>query len=152
MSHLDYNFSEHNNLNSALFNWCKVQGTAVGADSITMVNSCQSLSENIGYSATELLSNPFIKFYSLKIQWENDTRLLSSTNEICMHPDYQQIIGMGKEAIQFIMDEILQKPSRWFWALKSITGQDPVPISKRGKAKEMAKEWLSWWAKNRELI
>lgn len=35
-------------------------------------------------------------------------------------------------------------PSRWFWALKAISGEDPVPKDSRGKSKEMIDAWLHW--------
>lgn len=152
MSHIDVAYSAKEDYGSQLYNWCQVQGTAVGADSVSMVNSCQSLTGNMGYSATELLTNPYVRFHSLKVQWENDTKFLSSTNEICMHSAYQQIIGMGLNAIPYIIEELLIMPNHWFWALKAITGQDPVPVSKRGRVKEMVKEWIVWWLKNKNSL
>jgi hypothetical protein len=85
-----------------------------------------------------------IKFYELKSRWEAETSILSSITEIAMHPAYQQIIGMGRSAIPLILAEINRKPGHWFWALKSITGEDPVLPEQRGKVKEMAKTWLNW--------
>ena len=61
---------------------------------------------------------------------EEATAMFSSITEIAMHPAYQQIIGMGSIAIPFIMRELENRPAHWFWALKSITGEDPV--SKKG--------------------
>ncbi len=94
-------------------------------------------------------SDPSLKFYNLKSEWEKDTVFLSSVSEICMHPSYQRIIGMGPVALPFIMKEMTKKPNLWFWALKAITGEDPVPKSKRGKISEMTIAWLIWWAKKK---
>jgi len=85
------------------------------------------------------------RFHKLKNEWETDTAAHSSLTEIAMHSAYQQIIGMGQVAILLIMDEIRKKPGHWFWALKSITGQDPVPPEKRGRIKDMTEAWLHWW-------
>ena len=82
------------------------------------------------------------KFFLLKTSWEKDTSFLSSINEIAMHPDYQKIIGMGEPAIPFILNEMRKKPGHWFWALKSISGEDPVPAEPRGHIKEMTAKWL----------
>lgn len=91
------------------------------------------------------------KFYTLKTKWEEETLFLSSINEIAMHPDYQKIIGMGEPAIPFILNEMRKKTGHWFWALKSISGEDPVPPELKGKIKEMTIKWLQW-GKNRSYI
>lgn len=84
------------------------------------------------------------RFYALTEKWKKDTSLLSSTTEICMHPCYQQIIGLGPNVVPFILRELEREPGHWFWALKSITGEDPVRPSNRGRVREMAKDWLTW--------
>ncbi len=84
------------------------------------------------------------KFCDLKNQWEADTAKLSSITDIAMHPAYQQIIGMGQDAIPLILAEMKSRPGHWFWALKSITGEDPVLPAQRGRVKEMTKAWLNW--------
>ncbi|MGK7876269.1 MAG: DUF433 domain-containing protein [Xenococcaceae cyanobacterium] len=83
-------------------------------------------------------------FLELAQQWRRETRFISSTNEAAMHPAYQQIIGIGKEVVPLLLQELEKSSGRWFWALKSITREDPVPPEKRGKTKEMIKAWLDW--------
>ena len=90
------------------------------------------------------MDNPLIKFLELKSLWEEETAILSSITEISMHPAYQQIIGMGQTAVPYILSELTEKPGHWFWALKSITGEDPVRQEQRGRLKEMTKSWLKW--------
>lgn len=87
---------------------------------------------------------PKIKFLRLKAKWEAETAMLSSVTEKAMHPAYQQIIGMGPIAIPLILSEMKKKPGHWFWALKSITGEDPVLPEQRGRIKEMTEAWLRW--------
>lgn len=65
-----------------------------------------------------------------------------------MHPSYQQIIGMGSEAVPLILKDLQQQPDHWFWALAHITGEDPVPEEKRGRLGEMAEAWLNWGRRN----
>lgn len=84
------------------------------------------------------------KFNELKSRWEDETAILSSDTEIVMHPDYQEIIGMGKAAIPLILSEMKKNPSHWFWALKSITGVDTILPDQRGRVKEMTEVWLDW--------
>ncbi len=102
--------------------------------------------ENGMSSATGELS---AKFCELKKKWERDTLFLSSTSEICMHPAYQGIIGMGPAVLPLIMKDMAEKPALWFWALKAVTGEDPVPECKRGKIYEMTEIWLGWWSDNK---
>lgn len=84
------------------------------------------------------------KFCKLKKRWESDTAYLSSVSEIVLHSSYQQIIGIGKEAIPLILNEMVKKPGHWFWALNAITGVNPISQEKEGKIKEMTKAWLNW--------
>lgn len=89
-----------------------------------------------------------IIFQELVNQWQQETRGISSSTELILHPAYQQIIGMGREVVPLLLRELEKKSGRWFWALKSITRQDPVPLELRGKTKEMIKIWLDWGRKN----
>jgi hypothetical protein len=89
-----------------------------------------------------------IIFQELVNQWQQETRGVSSSTELILHPAYQQIIGMGREVVPLLLRELEKKSGRWFWALKSITRQDPVPLELRGKTKEMIKIWLDWGRKN----
>jgi hypothetical protein len=61
-----------------------------------------------------------------------------------MHPAYQQIIGIGPAAVPLLLRELERDVDHWFWALKAITGVDPVPPASRGKVREMAAAWLRW--------
>ncbi|MEH2249223.1 hypothetical protein [Nostoc sp.] len=85
-----------------------------------------------------------VTFTELVNQWREENRGVSSTNQMSMHPAYQQIIGMGEAAIPLLLRELEKKTGRWFWALKSITREDPVPPEHRGNTKEMTKIWLDW--------
>lgn len=51
---------------------------------------------------------------------------------------------MGEAVVPFLLRELENKTGRWFWALKSITGEDPVPPEYRGKTEEMIRAWLEW--------
>lgn len=84
------------------------------------------------------------KFDALKEEWRKETLFLSSTHEICMHEAYQKIIGIGPPAVPLIMNELRDQPDHWFWALRSITGTNPVPERERGNLEAMAERWLEW--------
>ncbi|RMH08653.1 MAG: hypothetical protein D6704_02720 [Nitrospirae bacterium] len=84
------------------------------------------------------------RFRSLAERWRTDTRFVSSIHEMVLHPAYQQINGMGQEALPFILQELERRPDHWFWALQAITGEDPVPPEDRGNITSMARHWLRW--------
>ena len=84
------------------------------------------------------------KFNHLARQWKDETQFASTMIEMAMHPAYQQIIGMGLSAISLILKQLASEPDHWFWALKAITGEDPVTEKSRGKLKDMAEAWLNW--------
>jgi hypothetical protein len=92
------------------------------------------------------------RFARLAEQWrrERAAMLSSSVARMALCVPYQEIIGLGPDAIRPILNELRTQPDpeHWFWALAAITGQNPVPIQSRGKTKEMAAAWLQWGRDN----
>ena len=84
------------------------------------------------------------KFRELCREWKEATVFTSSTTELAMQPAYQQIIGMGREVLPLLFAELRSIPDHWFWALKAITGEDPVPPLAQGNVRLMAQAWLDW--------
>jgi hypothetical protein len=84
------------------------------------------------------------KFESLVKKWKEETVFASTILEMATNPAYQQIIGMGPVVIPLLLDRLAKELDHWFWALKAITGEDPVPENSRGKLDQMAKAWLAW--------
>lgn len=117
---------------------------AVSEDSTVMQKEYERVFEHYLRPFSRRQDNPIIRFITLKTKWEKETEHLSSITQIAMHPAYQQIIGMGFIAIPLILSELKNKPGHWFWALKSITGEDPVQPKERGKIKQMTEAWLRW--------
>jgi hypothetical protein len=83
-------------------------------------------------------------FRALTDQWQTDTQHLSSPTAIALHPAYQRIIGLGPQVLPLIFAELPQRPAQWFWALRALTGVDPVPTDVVGDPHAMARAWLSW--------
>jgi hypothetical protein len=90
------------------------------------------------------------RFQSLAKIWHEECGHLSSVREMVIHPAYQQIVGMGQDALPFIFSDLERETDHWFWALRAITGDNPVPAEHQGNMTEMAKDWL-WWAKKRGI-
>jgi len=99
--------------------------------------------------AAELLHRNRL-FEDFASQWRKGRNPLSSNAwDNILNPAYQRIIGMGTDAVPFILRELrheLEKgePDDWFPALWAITGENPVPTESRGKLREMTKAWLQW--------
>jgi hypothetical protein len=84
------------------------------------------------------------RFRTLVNEWKSQRGYSSSITRMSMHYAYQQIIGMGEQAIPLLLGELAREPDHWFWALKVLTGVNPVPQESRGKINEMAQHWLRW--------
>jgi hypothetical protein len=88
------------------------------------------------------------RFAELAAQWKTQSAPLSSSHEMAMLPSYQAMIGLGQPALPLIFAEMRKEPDHWFWALRAITGENPVPPEHVGKLDAMARDWLEWAAAN----
>ncbi len=86
----------------------------------------------------------FVLFENLAKRWKEETAFYSSVDKIVMNPNYQQIIGMGEKAISYILSDLERTHSHWFWALKAISGEDPVDDESKGDVKKMVEAWVYW--------
>lgn len=100
---------------------------------------------------TDCVVNPeagnWVKFQSLAKQWRQERGVSSSITEEAMLLPYQNIIGMGPDAVPLIIGELKSEsddPDQWFWALMAITGANPVRPEDQGDFVAMAKTWLGW--------
>jgi len=123
---------------------------AIGAESLIIVAKFQEFMDHFLEPISREWDNPVGRFQRLKAQWKEETIYSSSLDEITYHPAYQQIIGMGPIAVPLIIEELKTSPSHWFWALRSITGHNPVPPGHRGNVKAMAADWLAWYTQCEE--
>lgn len=84
-------------------------------------------------------------FAELSESWRRASRRWSSVQKMANHPAYQQIIGMGADAVPLILGELLRRgPDHWFWALAAISRENPVPESFAGKLDKMTEAWIEW--------
>ncbi len=84
------------------------------------------------------------RFARLAAEWRAGTGPSSFVRDLALHPSYQEIIGMGRGAIPLILGELERRPNHWFWALRAITGVDPVSRAHRGDLEAMTEDWLRW--------
>jgi hypothetical protein len=88
------------------------------------------------------------EFDRLAKKWKRETINLSSIQEIVLHSAYQRIIGMGTIVIPFVLHQLERCPGFWFWALRSLTGENPITKDTRGDVAAMTKAWLNWGREN----
>ncbi len=98
----------------------------------------------------ETLPNPPIaaRFSRLFLEWKEAVKYSSDLEQICTHPAYLKMIGMGEQVLPFIFDSLNESPQYWFVALESITGENPVKPESRGRIKLMTRDWLEWASRN----
>lgn len=102
------------------------------------------IGEHIAIPLTFQEARPDARFRELAQEWHAEASHLSSVTAKATHPAYQQVIGMGKEALPLILADLRRAPKHWFWALRAITGIDPVRLEDRGRIAAMTESWLSW--------
>lgn len=93
-------------------------------------------------SARQSLIQLEVEFENLADTWEQATDFESVVARKVMHPAYQRIIGMGYNALPLILRRLQREPRQWFWALTSITGEDPA--EGQTSADGAARAWLEW--------
>ena len=82
------------------------------------------------------------KFNRLKAQWIREQATSSRMRDIVLSVPYQNIIGMGRDALPLLLREIKTSPYYWFWALERITEANPAENSTTHE--EMVSAWLEW--------
>lgn len=84
------------------------------------------------------------RFRRFAAQWKAQSLHMSNSAQMAMLRSYQNIIGMGDPAVPLILEELRSEPDHWFWALESITDENPVPLEAAGKVEKMAQAWIEW--------
>ncbi len=84
------------------------------------------------------------RFNLLVAQWKASRGHSSSINAWVRLPAYRAIIALGSPVIPLLLEELEKSPDHWFWALKELTGENPVTATSRGNMAEMAQCWIKW--------
>ena len=93
------------------------------------------------YAAAERLKR---YFGQLVQDWKELRPKGADVAAMTRHRAYQKIIGLGKIAVPWILEEMAERPDHWFVALHELTGASPVPEASRGRLPEMTAAWLDW--------
>lgn len=83
------------------------------------------------------------RFRELAVQWREEGGVYSG-REMFEVPSYRAIMAMGRPVVPLILRELEQRPDHWYFALRHLTGADPVSDEHRGRLHEMARDWVDW--------
>lgn len=84
------------------------------------------------------------RFDELAAKWRDDTEFDSAPTTIYQHPAYLEIVGWGASVLPLMFADLATHGSFWFGALRTLTGEDPVPPEDRGRIARMREHWLGW--------
>ena len=88
------------------------------------------------------------RFQELADQWEDETVLLSFSDQATQHPAYRAIVSIGQPAVPLILERMKSQGGHWFNALSDITNANPVKPVDRGNAEAMQAAWQEWGERN----
>lgn len=107
-------------------------------------------------SFVTVASSPFVKleatandtiekvFQTLKNEWFHETVFSNSLSEINESEPLQTIIALGAPVVPLILAELQKEPNHWFFALRKLTGVDPIKAGEAGNIPKMRTAWLEW--------
>lgn len=70
----------------------------------------------------------------------------SSHTELFAQVECVRIIDKGRASVKYLLKELRENGPDWFavYALRKITGEDPVPVGHCGRLILMTEDWLTW--------
>lgn len=87
-------------------------------------------------------------FARLADEWEHDIAGSSLIQDMVDHPKYREIIGLGRDAIPFILERLSTQGGFWFGALHEISGEFAPSEDDLGNREKMTAAWLRWGREN----
>jgi hypothetical protein len=90
-------------------------------------------------------------FRRLADAWRQNTQFSSSIADIVLDSSYQQIIGMGSAVVPLILKDLKNATDHWYWALGSITKENPAQDAPDGDIAAICQAWLDW-GKRRGIV
>jgi hypothetical protein len=81
-------------------------------------------------------------FEDLVNRWHNETALEALASRKAMNFAYQSIIGMGPDALPFILQSLTAETDDWYWALTAITRKNVAAGTKT--TDDATKAWIEW--------
>lgn len=111
--------------------------------------SYTATSDSKEYSVKNSVRDEFLELAS---KWRKETRHYSTAQHMFMNQNYQYIIGMGRDVVPVLLNELKNNPDHWFQALSIITKENPIKPEHRGKFNLMCSDWIEWGVSKGYLI
>ena len=94
----------------------------------------------------ELLDqNLKVRFDELAAVWAGETACYSFKPQIIGHPAYRALLELGPDILPLVIEELRTPSRRWFYLLRALTGESPVPPEAAGDVPAMAEAWVAWY-------
>ena len=84
------------------------------------------------------------EFRRLAEKWEEETSGYAFRSRAVQHVEHQQIVDMGERVIPWMLDDVAAGQGDWFYALRLLTGANPIKEEERGYVPKMRAAWLKW--------
>ena len=84
------------------------------------------------------------RFRELADRWEDETWMLSNTDQAIAHPAHEAIVRLGDQAVPLILKRMQTRGGRWYHALHAITKANPVDPADHGNVAAIQQAWLRW--------
>ena len=86
----------------------------------------------LGGSDSTVPLSPLDEFKRLVEQWREETGMYSSISKKIEHLAYRRIVAMGESAIPWVLEELRDRPSYWFAALRELAKDLPNTPNQSG--------------------
>lgn len=86
----------------------------------------------------------YLEFRRLADKWEEETRGYAFRSRAVQHVEHQQIVDLGEQVIPWMLEDFAAGKGDWFYALRLLTGADPIKEEERGYVPRMRAAWLEW--------
>lgn len=111
-------------------------------------NAVSAFKGNSVLISDRIENQEFKHFLKLKDKWKSETLYYSSSSHIFNNSAYKEIIALGSKSIPWIIRELKKTNDHWFFALKKISGENPVNPNHYGLITKMKEDWIEWAQKN----
>jgi hypothetical protein len=108
------------------------------ADDVRLENVAARSHEDLAAASAER------RFQSLLATWRADTKMISNEVTVLLHRAHFAIVGMGREALPFIFQDLAAGGGPWFVALQAITLENPIAPENAKSSSRMREDWLKW--------
>ena len=99
---------------------------------------------NSEYLRIELNDEARVYFDMWRNQWLDETKYNSNISSSMQHPLYSKILSLGDIIVPFLIMDLRENKTHWFYALTALTGENPILKEHSGQVDNMIADWVKW--------